>query len=811
MDTLPADTTVDEVISSQSASPYVLNPQLEQYLNALVKQGITKINFVALLSGALAQSHAKLNAMLEIASVEPQTVVDNCQRILQNPVITKMGIFAFAKMIATLIQTNNLSRDTVSMNSQTDAINAILTAFEKHETAPTILDSDVELHDQNTDDESDENTSSIVTKKKLKEDKDKKMNVEYFGVDLTKESRDGFLDPVIGREKEINAIIYTLMRKTKNNPLLIGEAGVGKTAVVEGLAAKIASGNVPDKLKNKRIFLIDMGSLVAGTKFRGEFESRLKSIIEEAVDPLNNIILFIDEIHTIVGAGAGEGTGDAAQMLKPMLARGKMKLIGATTHDEYQKFIEKDAALKRRFQEVKVDEPTPAVTALILRGIKSKFEDFHGVKIEDEAIDRAIFLTGRYVLNKHFPDKAIDIIDEVCARKSSLDEVLEDDTDYKAHEDAIKSLEVKIEKAIEKQDYFGAATLKDEVETIKKEMTNLRSKKAMPMHLRPDVKAEDIGDVLSEKIGIPTSTLNSSDIQKLKALDSDLKAKILGQDDAVDAVVNALKRNRLSIIERNKPIASFLFLGASGTGKTYLAKLIAKDFFGDEKAMIRVDMSEFMEKHSVSKLIGSAPGYVGYEEGGKLTEAVRRNPYSVILLDEIEKASPDVLNILLQIMDEGFLKDAKGRIVDFKSTIIILTSNLGSEEFAKTKTTIGFAKKGSTDVDTGFDMTIVRERIMSHVKDFLSPELMNRLDGSIVFQPLSKAIMQGILQVKLNDFLHQWEAHNKVKVPSFSAEKLKEIVDEIYDPQYGARPIDKYIQDKIEPEIIEQVMQTSSV
>ena len=444
---------------------------------------------------------------------------------------------------------------------------------------------------------------------------EKKLTIEYFGTDLTKEVRDGLIDPIIGRQNEIDQIIYTLLRKNKNNPLLIGEAGVGKTAIVEGLAQKIANNEVPEKLKNKRIFLLDMGTLVAGTKYRGEFESRMKSILEEAIDPTNNIILFIDEIHTIIGAG-GQENGDAAQMLKPLLSRGKIKLIGSTTFNEYQKYIEKDQALKRRFQEVIVNEPDEETTTQILKGLKQTYEDFHGVQLTDEALDMSINLSKRYIMNKFLPDKALDIIDEACARKSTMNQKLDNDKEYKKFEETLTKIQNKIEEAIEKQDYFGAAELKAKEEEAKVAMSKIRTNKNIPISLRPIIDEKDIGNVLADKTGIPTNIVNESEIEKLRRLNEELKTHIIGQNEAVDAIVKTITRSRLSVIRYTKPIGSFLCLGPSGVGKTYLAKLIAKEYFGNAEAMIRIDMSEFMEKYSVSKLIGSPAGYVGYDEGG---------------------------------------------------------------------------------------------------------------------------------------------------------------------------------------------------
>jgi len=648
-----------------------------------------------------------------------------------------------------------------------------------------------------------EKDNSVITGEKGKKE-EKKLTIEYFGTDLTKEVKDGMIDPIIGRENEINQIIYTLLRKNKNNPLLIGEAGVGKTAIVEWLAQKLVKGDVPDKLKNKRIFLLDMGTLVAGTKYRGEFESRMKSILEEAIDPTNNIILFIDEIHTIIGAG-GQENGDAAQMLKPLLSRGKIKLIGSTTFNEYQKYIEKDAALKRRFQEVVVNEPNNEDTIQILTGLKQTYEDFHGVQINQEALEIAVTLSKRYMMNKFLPDKALDIIDEACARKSTMNQKLDNDKDYKKFEETLAKIQAKIEEAIEKQDYFGAAELKAKEEEAKQEMLKIRSNKNIPMNLRPIITSEDIGNVLADKTGIPTNIVNESEIDKLRRLAEELKKNIVGQDEAVDAVVKTLTRSRLSVIKYTKPIGSFLCLGPSWVGKTYLAKLIAKEYFGNPDAMIRIDMSEFMEKYSVSKLIGSPAGYVGYEEGGGLTEAVRRKPYSVILFDEVEKASTDVLNIMLQILDEGHLKDAKGRMIDFKNTIIIMTSNIGSEEFVKKQSTIGFSTGEKADKkDKDFEQ--VKARVLEEMKNFLTPELLNRIDYKIVFKHLEKDVLTKIMKNKIAQFLDARKHHSDITLPKYTDKQVKEIIDKIYDPQYGARPLDRYIQDEIEPQLITKIM-----
>ena len=649
-----------------------------------------------------------------------------------------------------------------------------------------------------------EKDNTTITGDKNKKE-EKKLTIEYFGTDLTKEVKDGVIDPIIGRDNEIDQIIFTLLRKNKNNPLLIGEAGVGKTAIVEWLAQKLVKGDVPNKLKNKRIFLLDMGTLVAGTKYRWEFESRMKSILEEAMDPTNNIILFIDEIHTIIGAG-GQENGDAAQMLKPLLSRGKIKLIGSTTFNEYQKYIEKDQALKRRFQEVIVNEPDIETSKQILMGLKKTYEDFHGVQIEEDALNMSVTLSKRYMMNKFLPDKALDIIDEACARKSTMNQKLDNDKDYKKFEETLAKIQAKIEEAIEKQDYFGAAELKAKEEEAKLEMTKIRTNKNIPISLRPIITKDDIGNVLADKTGIPTNIVNESEIEKLRRLATELKRNIVGQDEAVDAVVKTLTRSRLSVIKYTKPIGSFLCLGPSGVGKTYLAKLIAKEYFGNPDAMIRIDMSEFMEKYSVSKLIGSPAGYVGYEEWGWLTEAVRRKPYSVILFDEIEKAATDVLNILLQILDEGHLKDAKGRMVDFKNTIIIMTSNIGSEEFVKKQSSIGFATGEKGDIKNK-EFAQVKERVIEEMKNFLTPELLNRIDYKIVFKHLSKETLTKIMKNKITEFLHARKINSDIDLPKYSDKQIKDIIENIYEPQYGARPLERYIQDEIEPLLIKKIME----
>ncbi len=754
-----------------------------------------KKSFVALLYISLEHLSLPFVQYLETHNVDMNTIKNKLHMLVNNEVISDMGVVAFFALITKLMKKLHLSLNDISMMQ-----------FETKESIDSLLGAmDHDFFD-GAEEANNDQQSTIKSTVPGKKDEQKKLTIEFFGTDLTAEAKENMLDPVIWREKEINQIIYTLLRKTKNNPLLIWEAWVGKTAVVEWLAQKINSGDVPTKLKTKRIMMLDMWSLLAWTKYRGEFEARLKAILDEASDVSNNIILFIDEIHTIIWSWNQEGSADAANMLKPLLARGKVKLIGATTFDEYQKHIEKDPALKRRFQEVHINEPSTEDTILILKGIKKNYEEYHAVHIDDEALEHAVALSKRYILNKQLPDKAIDIIDEACARRSTMVEKMEMNDEYVQLENSLTTLAKKIEEAIEKQDYFAAANHKQQEEAIKAQMKHMRLENTLPDHLRPTITKEDIGIVLAEKIWVPSDQVTSSEVEKLRRLEWWLKWQVLWQDDAVNAVVHAMKRNRLSVIQKNKPIASFIFMGPSWVGKTYLAKLLAKEYFGSEKALIRVDMSEFMEKHSVSKLVWSPAWYVGYDEWGNLTEQVRRKPYSVILFDEIEKASPDVLNIMLQILDEWHLKDNKWRMIDFKSTVIIMTSNIWSEVFSKKSGSIWFHMAWTESEIAKKEFDLQKAKVLERLKDWMKPELLNRIDYTIVFRPLEKEHIQAILQMQLDAFLANWKAWYEGKLPKFTKKKIQEIVDEIYDPQFGARPIEKYIYEKIEPEIIDAIM-----
>jgi len=781
---------------NESGKDLELNKNLKNQIEKILKDWVHQLDLIVLFYISFFDLSTEFKKFLSLkkTNIDCEKIVANCKKLLNNPIIIKSGIFAFLEILDKLFSKLNLDPKSVKI-MDIQNINNI-------DDMDGVLDS--LWSDVAEDWES--SVSEVWTTQKPGKKEEKKMSVDYFWTNLTNEAKDGFTDPVIGRENEINQVIYTLLRKTKNNPLLIWEAWVWKTAIVEWLAQKIVAGEVPEKLKNKKIYLLDMWTLLAGTKYRWEFEARMKSILEEAQDPLNNIILFIDELHTIIGAG-WQDNNDAAQMLKPLLARWKIKLIWATTFDEYQKHIEKDAALKRRFQEVIVNEPDYDTTRQIIEWLRQTYEDFHGVQITDEAIKASVKLTQRYILNKHLPDKALDIIDEACARKSTMQTKLENDDEYKKVEKKIKKVKEQIESAIENQDYFQAAELKEEEDKLKNELIKIRWKKNIPMNLRPLIDKKDIGDVLADKTWVPANIVNQSEIEKLRALDKNLKWNVFGQEDAVNAVVKTLTRNRLSVIEKNKPIWSFLFLWPSGVGKTFLAKQIAKNYFWDENAVVRLDMSEYMEKFSVSKLIWSPAWYVGYDEWGQLTESIRRKPYSVLLLDEIEKASPDVLNILLQILDEWKLKDSKWRRIDFKSCIVVMTSNIWSENFSKNSWVIWFdATKKDKDELSSQSFEKIQWKIMDELKDYMTPELLNRIDHKIVFKPLSKEVLANIFEKNLNEFLCSRKVNSQVKLPEYSKKKIAEIVDEIYDPQYGARPIERYINDNIEPEIIKQLI-----
>ena len=621
--------------------------------------------------------------------------------------------------------------------------------------------------------------------------------LNQYGKNLNQAAKDKKLDPVIGREKEIQRVIEILSRRTKNNPVLIGEPGVGKTAVVEGLAQMIVNNNVPEILKQKQIVSLDMSAMIAGAKYRGDFEERLKKSLQE-IKKDGNIILFIDEIHTIIGAGAAEGAMDAANILKPLLARGEIQIIGATTINEYRKHIEKDAALERRFQSVMVDEPTKEDSIKILDGLKDKYEAHHKVKITDEAIKAAVELSERYITDRNLPDKAIDLVDEACS-KVKLRSVTKPDSINKKEED-LKKISKEKEEAIISQMFEKAATLRDEEKKLKEEIED-ENKKWKKEESSKEVKIteDDICEVISSWTNIPVSRLNIDEKEKLKKLEENLKQRVIGQDEAVEHLAKAIKRARLGIKDEKRPIGSFIFLGPTGVGKTELTKSLAENLFGDENAMIRFDMSEYMEPHSVSKLIGAPPGYVGYEEGGKLTEQVRRKPYSIILFDEIEKAHPDVFNMLLQILDDGRLTDSTGRTVNFKNTVIIMTSNAGARNIVENHS-IGFASKE----DSKKDYENTKEQVMDELKKLFKPEFLNRVDDIIVFNKLDENSIEKISRILLNQFVTRLKEQN-IAV-EFTDNVAKYISKVGFDKAYGARPLKRAIQNNIEDKFAEEML-----
>ena len=612
-----------------------------------------------------------------------------------------------------------------------------------------------------------------------------------FSRDLTAMAREGRLDPVIGREKEIARALRILTRRTKNNPVLIGEPGVGKTAIAEGLAEKIAAGDVPEELLDKRILLLDLSGMVAGTKYRGEFEERIRAVLDE-VRRDGNVILFIDEVHTIVGAGSAEGAVDAANILKPALGRGEIRVIGATTLEEYRKFIEKDAALERRFQSVQVGEPDEGKALQILQGLRPKYEAYHGLSIEDEALRTAVTLSKRYLPDRFLPDKAIDLIDEAAASvKLSARGA---SPELKALEEKASAAARDKETAIRAQDYEKAARLRDAEESFRAQAAAERKKQAREAEKTAvRVTAEDIAAVVSNWTGIPVTRLNESESARLLTLEETLHARVVGQDEAVCAVARAIRRGRVGVKDPKRPVGSFLFLGPTGVGKTELSKALAEAVFGSEDAMIRIDMSEYMEKHTVSRLIGSPPGYVGYDEGGQLTEKVRRKPYAVVLFDEIEKAHEDVFNLLLQVMEDGQLTDSLGRKVNFRNAVVVMTSNVGAKAITDSRRSLGFAQQ--TGADAGRTDAEIRSMVMSDLKKTFRPEFLNRVDEIIVFHKLTRADTRRIAQKLLGTVNRRMErAGVELRVPDAALDALSATG---YDPVYGARPLRRAIQSTI--------------
>lgn len=625
--------------------------------------------------------------------------------------------------------------------------------------------------------------------------------LDKFGRDLTQAAKNGEIDPVIGREKEIQRVIQILSRRTKNNPVLIGEPGVGKTAVAEGLALEIAKGNVPEILKDKRVVSLDLTGMVAGAKYRGDFEERIKAAIDE-VKKSKNTILFIDELHTIVGAGAAEGSADAANILKPSLARGDFQVIGATTLNEYRKYIEKDAALERRFQPVKVGEPTPEQAVQILKGLRDSYEAHHKVKITDEAINAAVTLSSRYIADRYLPDKAIDLIDE-GASKVRLASLTSPDN-VKELEDEIADYEKEKASAINEQDFERAARLRDEQKELQTKLDDAKKKwQEQQKGNSGEVTAEDIAKIVSEWTGIPVVQLTKEESERLLNMENVLHERVIGQSKAVTAIAKAIRRGRVGLKDPKRPVGSFIFLGPTGVGKTELCKALAEAMFGDENAMLRLDMSEYMEKHTVSKLIGSPPGYVGFEEGGQLTEKVRRKPYSVVLFDEIEKAHPDVFNMLLQILEDGRLTDSQGRTVDFKNTIIIMTSNVGARLITEKQSSLGFNSENENAEES--EKKDIKELVTGELRKVFRPEFLNRVDDIIVFNKLNKDEIKQIAVKMLKTLENRLDKMN-IKI-SFTDNAISEIADKGFDENYGARPLRRAIQNEIEDPLSEQMLE----
>ena len=619
-----------------------------------------------------------------------------------------------------------------------------------------------------------------------------------FSRDLTKLAREGKLDPVIGRESEIQRVVQILSRRTKNNPCLIGEPGVGKTAVVEGLAQMIAGGNVPETIADRRVMTLDLSGMVAGSKYRGEFEERIKKVISEVTED-GNVLLFLDEIHTIIGAGGAEGAIDASNILKPSLARGEIQLIGATTREEYRKYIEKDAALERRFQPVVVEEPTEEQSIAILKGLRPKYEEHHKVTITDEALVAAVRLSSRYINDRFLPDKAIDLIDE-AASKIRLTTYVEP-AEIKSLTEDIEKLEIQKEQAIKNEAYEKAGDIKKRQQKKREKIEKIREKWQKEKTSRKLTVGEgEIADVVSGWTKIPVRKLAEEESERLRKLESILHERVVGQEEAVTAVAKAIRRGRVGLKDPKRPIGSFLFLGPTGVGKTELCKALAEAMFGTENALIRVDMSEYMEKHSVSKMSGSPPGYVGYEEGGQLSEKVRRNPYSVILFDEIEKAHPDVFNILLQVLDDGHITDAQGRKIDFKNTVLIMTSNAGAENIISPKR-LGFASNDDAKERYRF----MKERVMEEVKRMFKPEFLNRIDEIIVFHQLSQDHMKEIVDIMLKGICRRTLAQMNLKLTVDDSAKAF-LVEKGYDEKYGARPLRRAIQNLLEDGLAEAVL-----
>ncbi len=764
----------------------------EHLLLGLVKEG-SGVASVVLLQCGLCDS--ELENLIEttigkgsFTVLTPDDFTPRTKRVMQ------MAVVNSARMGHNYVGTEHLL---ISLISENDSYAVRFLNELNVNTGSVIASLKASLNDEKMNENSDEfeYPNSKGTDTKTKSDT---KTLSQFSRDLTQRAQNGEIDPVIGRDSEISRIIQILSRRTKNNPVLIGEPGVGKTAVAEGLALKIVNGEVPEHLKSKRVFALDLTSMIAGTKYRGDFEDRIKNVIEE-VKKCDDIILFIDELHTIIGAGSAEGSADAANILKPSLARGDFQVIGATTLEEYRKHIEKDSALERRFQPVTVGEPSKEEAVLILKGLRDRYEAHHKVKITDEAIEAAVELSARYIADRYLPDKAIDLIDEAGSkvRLSSLTAP----EDIKELEEKIELLEQEKASAVNTQDFERAAQLRDEQKSAKEKLENLKEEWTVKSkEVSAEVTKEDIAQIVSDWTKIPVVELTKEESQRLLNMEEILHSRVIGQDEAVCAVSRAIRRGRVGIKDPNRPMGSFIFLGPTGVGKTELCKALASAMFGDENAMLRLDMSEYMEKHTVSRLVGSPPGYVGYDEGGQLTEKVRRKPYSVVLFDEIEKAHPDVFNMLLQILDDGRLTDSQGRTVDFKNTVIIMTSNVGARLIVEKQKSLGFTQHSVENEN-------IRETVLEELKKVFRPEFLNRVDDIIVFSKLKK---DEIKQIAKN-MLENLSARVKPLGVNFSFTDavVEKIADEGFDETYGARPLRRAIVTNIEDKLSEKLLDGS--
>lgn len=645
-----------------------------------------------------------------------------------------------------------------------------------------------------------ETAGGDIQKKRKGDSKSKTPVLDYFTEDLIEKVREGKVDPIVGRDKEIERVIHILNRKTKNNPVLIGEPGVGKTAIVEGLAQRIANGDVPSALRSKRVLVLNMGSLIAGTKYRGEFEQRFDDIIKEALQSENEIVLFIDELHTVVGAGSAEGSLDAANILKPALSRGSIQVVGATTIDEYRT-IEKDRALERRFQSILVEEPSEEDTVTIIQGLKPTFEEFHNLTITDNAIDAAVTLSKRYLTERYLPDKAIDVLDEAAAGKSLQED--HHSPELKKLEDKLEKTIIKQQAAVKDQKYHAALKLKQEQQELQEEIDHVRSSHDGDRRTPVQISEDDIAHIIGNMTGIPVTRLLKDERKKLKNLEQVMRKRVVGQDEAITKVARAIRRSRVGIGDQRRPIGSFLFLGPTGVGKTELVRTIAEEVFSREDALIKIDMSEFMERHNVSRLIGATAGYVGYEEGGQLTEAVRRKPYSVILFDEIEKAHPEFFNILLQILEDGTLTDGQGKQVDFSNTVIVMTSNIGADKLTKQAAKIGFQLESEAEAaETEYEEKC--GEVIAELKENVRPEFLNRIDHIIVFNALAQEHIRKIVK------MHLGLLSDRLKKQGYELDVDQKVIVELaqvgFDPEYGARPVRRVIQERIEDEIAEHIL-----